>query len=444
MTVARIFVSYEPTDAAFATQLMTDLRKTGAEVITDTIGLEDTAFEQFLSEKLPQCQQLIVVQTPAALQSPRVRARVVRALKQVQEGQMTAVVRVIAPALNGAKGQAVPLRWASMPEFDASQDYPRALARLCLHLGIGSNEVPHAPPPSAASMPPLGLPDSKGTRNKPLFAAPFHAQRSAAKDRPLRPHGSPHWPLPRRLFFLSLAMALVLVVTSVMVFIHQRSVSPPPTGSTPVVTPTSISFTNLDDQASQWTINPDQAGETLTNVQYPTDVASPSADGSALQASFTSDGILVYRKLPPADNVKTFELNLSFYLPAGAPIPALGFALGKLVNGQWWEWGLQWLNNSSGASWSVWDGSSNAWQDTHAMQILSGNTWHNLQLKGDIVNGQVHYISFSCDEVSQNLGQTFASASRSSDNQLAIFLELDGAQGNPYQVYIDRVNLLWS
>src|SRR5216110_1562847 len=127
MNVMRIFVSYETTDAAFATQLMTDLRGAGAEVITDNVGLEDTTFEQFLSEQLPQCQHLIVVQTPAALQSPRVRAVVDNALKLLQEGQMTAVLRVLAPDLNGVKVQAVPLRWAGTREFGASRDYPRVL-----------------------------------------------------------------------------------------------------------------------------------------------------------------------------------------------------------------------------------------------------------------------------------------------------------------------------
>ena len=136
MIVQRIFVSYETTDAAFATQLMTDLREVGTEVITDNIGLEDATFEQFLSEQLPLCQHLIVVQTPVALQSPRVRAVVDSALKQVQEGQMTAVLRVLAPDPNGVEVQAVPLRWASTPEVCQSMRTDRTSSidgRVSLH-----------------------------------------------------------------------------------------------------------------------------------------------------------------------------------------------------------------------------------------------------------------------------------------------------------------------
>src|SRR5216110_174408 len=236
MIVQQIFVSYETTDAAFATQLMTDLREVGTEVITDNIGLEDATFEQFLSEQLPLCQHLIVVQTPVALQSPRVRAVVDSALKQVQEGQMTAVLRVLAPDPNGVEVQAVPLRWASTPEVDASEDYPRALARLCLHLGIGSNEVHDAPPP-ATSMPPLGLPDPQWAENKLPIFSPFNAQRSAAQDLPLRPHGSLRLPPRQRLFLLSLAIALVLVATGVTVFIYQRSVPTTTLATTSIVVP---------------------------------------------------------------------------------------------------------------------------------------------------------------------------------------------------------------
>ena len=443
MNVMRIFVSYETTDAAFATQLMTDLRGAGAEVITDNVGLEDTTFEQFLSEQLPQCQHLIVVQTPAALQSPRVRAVVDNALKLLQEGQMTAVLRVLAPDLNGVKVQAVPLRWAGTPEFDASQDYPRVLVRLCLHLGIGSNGAHGAPPP-AASISPLGLPDAKEIKNKSFAADPSYAQRSAAEDRPLRPHRRYlHLQLNRRLLYLSLAIALILIVTSVMVvFMNQSAVPTVTRGNTPVVTPTLASFAHLEDDANQWKILSDQPGVTPTNVPDPTDVTTPSADGSALQSSFAGQGILVYRELPPADNAKTFELNLSFYLPSVAPITGLSFATGKLVNDQWWEWALQWLNSPNGGSWHIWDG--NTWSNVQAMQRLSENTWHNLKLKGSVVNGQVHYISFSCDKVSRNLNRTFAPGTRSPGDHLAAFLELDGVQGSPYQVYTDKMDLRWN
>jgi len=442
MTVLRIFVSYEATDAAFATQLMTDLREAGAEVITDNVGLEDTTFEQFLSEQLPLCQYLIMVQTPAALQSSHVRAMVDSALKLVQEGQMTAVLRVIAPSLNGAKAQALPLRWANTPEFDASQDYARASFRLRLQLELSYTKAsPKAPPPVSA-MPVLGSSDPQGIGDMIPMLGLVHAQKPTEKDRPHRPPRSSHTLLSWRFILPSLAIALVLVATSVIVFIHQNPASVAKGSNTPVVTPTSTALTNLDDDPNRWKILSDQPGVTLTTVSAPTDVTTPSADGNALQASFTDQGILVYRELPPANNATNFELSLSFYLPAVTPITGLAFTAGKLVNGQWWEWALQWSNSPNGASWNIWNG--NNWQNTHVTQSLSANTWHNLQLKGDIINGQVHYISFSCDKVLQNLNQTFAPGSRAPGDHLAIFIELDGVQGNPYQVYTDKTTLQWS
>jgi TIR domain len=151
MKVTRIFVSYEAGDEAFATQLMNDLRDAGLEVITDHTDLVDTAFEQFLAQELPQCQHLIVVQTPAALQSSRVQAIVDTALKHVQADQMTGVLSLIAPAVNTVEAAAVPPTWSTIPTFDASQDYLRALARLSLHLGL-LRPSPKAPPPGPRSM----------------------------------------------------------------------------------------------------------------------------------------------------------------------------------------------------------------------------------------------------------------------------------------------------
>jgi hypothetical protein len=223
MTVLRICVSYEATGTAFATQLLTDLRNAGAEVVTERVGASLAPTDgRFLSEELPQCQYLIVVQTPEALQSPRVQTIVDTALKYVQAGQMAEVLRVITPTLNAVQAQEVPPLWAMTPEFDVGQDYPRALARLCLHLGIGTNPVHAAPPLPDSSIPPLGLPDSRETEKKSSIAGLFHPQRSDV-DRPRRPYRYSRVLLRSRFILFSLAMVLVLVIAGVAFFIHQSS-----------------------------------------------------------------------------------------------------------------------------------------------------------------------------------------------------------------------------
>ena len=204
-----------------------------------------------------------------------------------------------------------------------------------------------------------------------------------------------------------------------------------------------FSATNLDDNASQWGIFYDGGTAKATK----TNVSKPSVDGTALKASLLSGqpyvGIHVYRNLPPADAATSFELSLSFRFPNAAPIQALEFTMNTWVHNQRWEWALQWENIGGGSPppWRLWTGS--AWQPIGVTQQLSVNKWHRLHLKGNISHGQVHYISFSCDSLSVQLGQTFAPVSSQGD-KLAVAVQLDGdAHEDPYQVYIDRVDFSW-
>jgi hypothetical protein len=203
------------------------------------------------------------------------------------------------------------------------------------------------------------------------------------------------------------------------------------------------SATNLNDDASQWGIFYDggSANATVTNV------AKPSVDGTALEASLLSGqpyvGVHVYRNLPPADMATSFELSLSFDFANTTPIQALEFTMNTWVNNQRWEWALQWENIGGGSPppWRLWTGS--AWQSIGITQQLSANKWHKLHLKGNISRGQAHYISFSCDSASVKLGQIFAPVPSQGD-KFAVAVQLDGdSQEDPYQVNIDRVNFSW-
>jgi len=240
-----------------------------------------------------------------------------------------------------------------------------------------------------------------------------------------------------RTLIAAAAVVLAAIITMLVpILLHSTTATPTPT-------PTSVSFANLDDEADRWTTIQDTVVGKATSIQ------NPSVDGNAVKVSLAKghpgNSILAQRTLGRADNVTTFALSLSFYFPSAASIQALGFSIDKWVNHQRWQWKLQWLNFPGAGhlpSWHVFDG--NYWQDTHVIQDLSVNMWHTLQFKGDIVNGQVHYISFSCDATSASLDQTFTSVSDPGENQLAVQVELDGgAQGNPYDVYFDEVNLLW-
>jgi hypothetical protein len=264
MTVLRIFVSYEATDAAFATQLLTDLQAAGVEIITESRGLDDAAFRQFLHQELSQCQYLIVVQTPEALQAPRVQAAVERALQQVQAGQMKGVLRVLAPLSDGVQAHTVPSSWSTTPEFDARLDYSRALARLCLYLGVSTNEVHDIPPPPVSPVPPLVLPDPDGTGRTSPVATTSHAQRPVGEDRPHRPLG--HIRHPWRLFLLTLVMLLILAVAGVALT-HAQSFSNRPVTS--VHTPTRTVTQGPATSGPTATQGPATSGPTPATTQAP-------------------------------------------------------------------------------------------------------------------------------------------------------------------------------
>ena len=203
--------------------------------------------------------------------------------------------------------------------------------------------------------------------------------------------------------------------------------------ATPVLSTTSA-ITNLEDNALQWGIFQDggSATGTLANVK------SPSIDGTALKVSLVGGqpyvGIHAYRNLPAANMATTFELNLYFSFTHESSIQALEFTVSKWMNNWRWEWALQWEHLGDGGPQQ---GNPPTWR------LWTGKSWHFLHLYGDISNGQVHYITFSCDGISANLSQMFDSVSSPGD-KLAVAVQLDGDNHeDSYQMYIDGVDLLW-
>jgi hypothetical protein len=211
-------------------------------------------------------------------------------------------------------------------------------------------------------------------------------------------------------------------------------------------------LTQMEDDASQWGINPPK-GDTVDKRC----VTNPSIDGTALkiglpngQSGHPYTEIIAYRDITPANGATFFELSLSFYFTSVDHMQSFVFSMSKWTNTQRLEWALQWEIMPDGTSeagnpptWRVWDGGTDIWRDTHIIQQLSPNTWHKLDLKGDISNGQVHYISFSCDSTLQPLGQVFRPVSDTSEGHLAITVQLHAdAQGASYQdqMYIDGTN----
>ena len=237
-----------------------------------------------------------------------------------------------------------------------------------------------------------------------------------------------------------------------------------------IVSPPSLSSGSLDleNEDAQWFIS----GQ--PSVTPPVSkVTDPSVDNDpALQISFLGGtnpytGVQVYRKMALDNTVQSFELSLSFYIPDLAPVQALEFRVNQWVSNQGFNqhfvWGLQWQQIGDGTSqqgsppnWRIWTGTKTRtgkstdtdWLDTGMMQYLAAGRWYRLDLKGNIVAGQVHYTYFSCstpgaktvsEKLDQQITQNFAPLNDQGDRP-TVAIGLDGnGHNDPYDVYIDEV-----
>ena len=162
MTIPHIFITHYATEERqygfqLLTQLIADLRSSGAEVITDGGRSTEEQFAHMLDQELPRCQWLIFIQTPEALHSPRVQTTVNTAMQLVSQERMQGIIRLVATP---AKTQEMPVGWSTLTTIDASQDYLRAREKLLLILDIpkssGRNQSSLVPPPAS----PLGIPST--------------------------------------------------------------------------------------------------------------------------------------------------------------------------------------------------------------------------------------------------------------------------------------------
>lgn len=226
---------------------------------------------------------------------------------------------------------------------------------------------------------------------------------------------------------------------------------------------TTSGLNNLEDDASQWFIFIDNHGQGGSARGATSNSSTPSVDGQALKVSLESGtpyvGVQAYRNLAPANSAMMFDLSFSFFLNSPiqttAPIQAVEFTMSKWVNGQRWEWALQWEHIGEGISpqdttfpWRLWTGST--WQDIGVKQQFEAEKWHTFHLKGNISSGGVQYMSFSADGIQFSFDpqkfQPFQPVSVPADqaNKLSVGVQLDGDSAeHPYDVYLDGVNFQW-
>jgi uncharacterized protein YjbI with pentapeptide repeats len=216
---------------------------------------------------------------------------------------------------------------------------------------------------------------------------------------------------------------------------------------------------NIGFDSSQWhnSFYNTNGYKALANVSE-SDVTEPNMSGNALQISLLGGtqytGFQAYRTLPPNNTAHTFELCLSFYITDVTPIQALAFSIQQWANNKEWEWALQWQNISDGTpqqgtppNWRIWTGNGK-WHDTQLPQQVSAGHWYQLDLVGNVVNGQVQYGNSTFDNASLNLGQNQfdpVSPLTNSGDELVVSVELNGnSQEDSYDVYVDNINFIYN
>ncbi len=229
--------------------------------------------------------------------------------------------------------------------------------------------------------------------------------------------------------------------------------------SQPPSNPTSSLTYDLDQDAEDWGV---YCEGTPTWVKE--NVTTPSIDGESLRCSITGgtapySNVHCYRNLSPEPAASVFTLTLSFWFsptttcnnqPETSVVQALEFTMNKWQQSRRYEFALQWQNVGVGApQWRYWDpnkpSETERWVAVSPpiTQCLQGEQWHTLELEGEILNDQVHYIRFMIDQEIHGLDIEVTPTDTPEEvDRLAIAIQLDG-NGNstpsPYDTFIDEV-----
>ena len=227
MAAPNIFVSYYSTDKThtnyqFATQLIEFLRAKGAEVLAENAASPGNQAQSYFNAQVSRCQWYILIQTPEALQAQRIRLEVEAVLKMVEQQRLEGVLSLmLAPCVLTD----MPPTWSAIRIYDASEDYPRALAGILIAL----NHVRfQAPPPTI--LPAIETPSRVESMQR-LFSSRFQEWHNRTHLHPML--YSSVW-RKRRILYTAFAVTLAFLVifTSVLISNH-RAIPGKPGKSSP-------------------------------------------------------------------------------------------------------------------------------------------------------------------------------------------------------------------
>jgi hypothetical protein len=130
-----VFVSHSHKDEDFTKQLVTDLRRAGADVWVDMTDVTHDDFVKRINAGLKGREWFILVMTPAALQSDWVQLEVNAAIGLVMQKKMRSIIPVVARPCDLDD---IPPLWAAYHRYDATHNYSAALAHLLQVLGLSA------------------------------------------------------------------------------------------------------------------------------------------------------------------------------------------------------------------------------------------------------------------------------------------------------------------
>lgn len=155
MAQPRVFISHASPDMSFANRLAEDLRGSGADAWLDSSHMASGDFVARINDALANRDVVVLVLSPAAIQSSWVSQEFNAAIARTQQGLMRPPIVVMARPCRVAD---IPPLWTVYHRYDASNDYQGALHGVARELGLNTptpvmNAMASARPGRAARMP---------------------------------------------------------------------------------------------------------------------------------------------------------------------------------------------------------------------------------------------------------------------------------------------------
>lgn len=159
MATPRVFVSHATADAQFANRLAEDLRSAGADVWLDSSHMGAGDFVARINNALQSRDVVVLVLSPAAIQSNWVSQEFNAAIARTQQGFMRPPIVIMS---RPCKLGDIPPLWTVYHRYDASNDYSAAMHGVARELGLGTpttgttTATPNAAGPLAVERPSTG------------------------------------------------------------------------------------------------------------------------------------------------------------------------------------------------------------------------------------------------------------------------------------------------